>query len=785
MRRFFPLIMTILFSAVPFLWAEDTSLIVKQIKITGNKNISKELIRSLIETREGEEISLDKLSKDIKELYNSTGAFSNIMVDVQPVDGGLSVEYKVIENPKIKSIKIEGNKAIKEKEIRDKISISPGEFFHEKTVWDNKQRILQLYRDKGFYNAKVDTRTKKNQDGTVDLIFAISEGEKVKVENVKLLGNKGLSDRAIRKVMQTRAGKYLRDSVLEEDVRKIEQLYRDKGFIFATVKKVEKKFSPDNRKVTVEITIDEGKQFRIGRYDLDVVSQGKRIFSDDKIRSHLNLDVGDIFSQSKFQEDIAKLQQAYIDEGYITAEITPDIRFREDKGLVDITLKINEGGQVLINKVVITGLEKTKDEVIRRELDRLDIKPGKPFNVKNIRKARQRIISLGPFIKGVDFIPGGSGKGNRKDLIVQIVESPQMGSFGIGGGYSSQDGLFGFAEIGHNNLLGRAYRLYFKGEVGIRNRKIARFTFDTPWILNTPTSLNISLYSTQRQRYLYYYYSNRRDRSYTDKRYGGTITLGRSLTRNLNVAIRLKDEMVSTEVPYELKDVYQGVERRETRSMTFYLTRDTRDYLSSMFDPSGGSYNDLSVEFSGGLLGSGERINRFQRYTYEGSWFVNPFWKFVFAAHLKVGYLRAGSLKTPEDKQRQLGLIYERYFLGGADTVRGYDDFTIVPPGNEYISSAWGGNKMYYLNLEWRFPIVEAIRGLVFFDMGQTWNENTGTLKALLDDFKPRRSIGVGVRFEMFGMLARLEYGYALDRDLGHGKLAPKGKFHFTIGPGF
>jgi outer membrane protein insertion porin family len=782
MPRLLSGILTFTLLIVVFSWAEDDSLIVKQIKINGNKNISEGLIRSLIETREGEEISLDKLSKDIKELYNSTGAFSDVQVDVKPVEGGLAVEYKLIENPKIKSIKIEGNKAIKEKEIRDRITISPDEFLHEKTVWDNKQRILQLYKDNGFYAAKVETITKENQDGTVDLIFRIFEGEKVRIESVKFLGNKGLSDRAIRKVMQTRAGKYLKDPVLEEDIKKIEQLYRDKGFIFARVKDVERKFSSDNRGVTVEISIDEGKRFRIGRYDIEVISPGKRIFSDDEIRERLNLDVGDVFSQSKFEEDITELQQAYVDEGYITAEIIPDIRFREDKGLVDITLKVNEGGQVLINKIEITGLERTKDEVIRRELERLDIKPGKPFNVRNIRKARQRIISLGPFIRGVDFIPSGAGGGNRKDLIVQIIESPQAGSFGVGGGYSSQDGLFGFAEIGHNNLFGRAYRLYFKGEVGIRNRKIARFTFSTPWIFNTPTSLNISLYSTQRQRYLYYY--DRGDRTYTDKRYGGAITMGRSLTRNLELAVRLKDEMVSVEVPDELKDVYQGVEKRETRSLTFYLTRDTRDYLSSMFDPSGGSYNDLSVEFSGGLLGGGERINRFQRYTYEGAWFINPFWKFVFAAHLKVGYLRAGSLETLEDKQRQLGLIYERYFLGGPDTVRGYDDFTIVPPGNEVISSSWGGNKMYYLNLEWRFPIIETVRGLVFFDMGQTWNENTGTLKALLDEFKPRRSVGVGVRFELFGMLARLEYGYALDRDLGK-RLAPKGKFHFTIGPGF
>lgn len=778
-RAFKALALITLMTATSLCPAQDHSLTVKEIRITGNKAISEELIRSLIETEVGQEISIDKLSKDIKEIYSSTGAFYDIQVDVKPSEEGLIVEYRLFESPKIREIKIEGNSALKEKEIRGKINISPGEFYHEKTVWDNERRIEELYREKGYYNAKVETVKEENGDGTIDLIFKINEGRKVKVGKVEFVGNDSLSDRAIMKVMKTRRGGFLREEALEEDVKCIEELYRGKGFAFAKVEGVEKIFSEDGE-VTVRIRIREGKRFRIRRYDIEVNPRGEGIFGEEELRSCLSLDVGDIFNREKLQEDIASIQQAYADKGYITTEVIPDVRFNEERGYVDIKLRVKEGGLVLINKVEITGLERTKEEVIRRELERLDIKPGKPFNVKNIRKARQRIFALGPFIRGVDFIPGPA-QGDRRDLIVQIIESPQAGSFGIGGGYSSQDGLFGFAEISHNNLFGRAYRVHFKGEIGLRRRKIAQFIFSTPWILNSPTSLTLSLYNTQRERYLFYFGSG--TRRYTDKRYGGSITLGRSITRNVDLSVRFKDEMISAEIPEEFSEIYQGYERRETRSLTFYLTRDTRDFLTSLFDPSGGSMNEFSVEFAG-LLGGGERMNRFQRFTYEGSWFYNPFWKLVLAAHLKVGYLRAGPLETREDKMRQLGLIYERYFLGGADTVRGYDDFSIVPKGDEVISSMWGGNKMFYLNLEWRLPIVETVRGVIFFDMGQTWNERTGTLRDLIRDFSPKKSVGVGLRFEMFGMLARLEYGYALDRELA-GRPAPKGKFHFTIGPAF
>jgi len=198
----------------------------------------------------------------------------------------------------------------------------------------------------------------------------------------------------------------------------------------------------------------------------------------------------------------------------------------------------------------------------------------------------------------------------------------------------------------------------------------------------------------------------------------------------------------------------------KTRSISAILDRDTRDYLTSMFDPNGGSYNNFTAEISG--LGG----DRFQKFQTESSFFLPTFWKLVLVFHLKTGYI------TGKDAQY---LRFERFYLGGIQSVRGYSLYSITPPG-QY--SEYGGNRMGQLNIEYRFPITSMLRGIIFFDAGQTW----GGDQSVINDFSPKKSIGVGLRFDFLGALARVEYGYRLDT-IGNTKKG--GKIEFDIGPAF
>jgi outer membrane protein insertion porin family len=181
-----------------------------------------------------------------------------------------------------------------------------------------------------------------------------------------------------------------------------------------------------------------------------------------------------------------------------------------------------------------------------------------------------------------------------------------------------------------------------------------------------------------------------------------------------------------------------------------------------MFDPNSGSYNTFSVEYSG--LGG----DRFQKYMTESSLFIPTWWKLVLVFHLRTGYIGGEDIRF---------LRYERFFLGGIDSIRGYDPYSITPSGGY---ETYGGNQMALLNVEYRFPITDMLRGLVFFDAGQSWADNEWPW----DDFSLRKSVGIGLRIDLLGALARLEYGYPLDEARG-GEGVKKGRFQFDIGPAF
>ena len=189
------------------------------------------------------------------------------------------------------------------------------------------------------------------------------------------------------------------------------------------------------------------------------------------------------------------------------------------------------------------------------------------------------------------------------------------------------------------------------------------------------------------------------------------------------------------------------------------MNRDTRQFLTSMFDPNKGSYNTFSAEFSG--LGG----DTFQKYTTDSSLFIPTWWKLVLVFHLRTGYF-TGEYPTVQR------LRYERFYLGGIDSVRGYGRYSIVPEDEDYREL--GGNQMAFLNIEYRFPITDVLRGLIFFDAGETWADNEWPW----DRFEPKKSIGIGLRIDLLGALARLEYGYPLDG-------GRENNWHFDIGPSF
>lgn len=761
----------------------DVSLLVKKISFEGVETTSEDMLRTLIQTQVGDEVSEELLTEDLKSLYKDTGFFSQLEVDVRPSeDSGLEVVYKVVESPKISGINIIGSENVGVGKLKNEVTLRPSEIYSDRNRWASERALQQLYHEKGYYLVGIQTHLGDidADENTVQVTFEINEGPRVRIEEINFIGNENVASNKLEKNLKTRTGKPF-DQILfeEEDLSlNLRNYYQDQGFAQVKILGYEKRFTEDKTGLMLDITVDEGPEFIIGTYTLQLEGGAKTLFSEKKIRGMLDPAEGEIFNRATFDESIGKLQQSYLDKGYLLSEILPSPVFDEPNGVVNITLRINEGDVTIIDKVVITGLEKTKEYVVKRELDWLGIRSDELLDVKSLRKARQRLFQMGSFIRAVDFVPSPTDDDSRQELRVNIAESPRTGMLSLGGGYGSEGGIFGVAEVGQNNFRGRAYRLHLKGELGTRDHHTAELSFGTPWILGTPTRLNARLYDNRRFRRYYgtvgsalysrspYGFANY-DR-YMWSRRGASLTLGHPIGKDIDASVSFRNEYVETSTQKLNNEEFEQYSR-STRSIQLTLGRDTRDYRTSLFDPAGGTFNTLSYEYSGGILGAD---NEFQKYYADTSAFYSPWWNHVIALHGRAGLMRS------ESKDAYF-LFYERFFLGGVDSIRGYEDWEVYPDPNENGEiNPYGGDKVFFANFEYRVPISQQLTGTLFFDIGQVWDEKTSNI---FNQINMKRGLGVEARLTMLGMLVRLGWGYGLDRITGE----PAGKFHFTVGPGF
>jgi outer membrane protein insertion porin family len=786
--------------------ATDPDLAVTEVIVQGSENVDS-LIQSLFEqnayfrTRIGEEVSMQALSSDVRRVYADYGPFADVQVDVSPADeAGLVVSFRLTEYPRVQGdVEVIGNERLSYKKLRKLFTLQDGQRFSEYDLWRTAEAVQQKYRDEGFYFAEVSTRTEDttNDQGDPAVLarIEVTEGDRMKVTEVRFEGNNLVLAEDLEDACQIRQGKRFRDDMFAEDPLRIRSLYNDEGCLNAKIVDARRELSEDGSGLVVTYVVEEGPQFVFDGYTIDFGEDAPEL-SEDTVRDELDMQPGDVFSATEYRDDVLAVDALYRNQGYMLVEIRDDLDTNTAAETVGATLTIHEGNTITVGEIQLEGLTKTKEHIVMRELERMGIEPGEPMQAGDLDKARQNIIQLGSFIQDVRFTPRGTDDDKRKDLLVELRENVRTGLFTIGGGYGSESGVFGVAEIGDGNLMGRAYRVNVRAELGQRARRVGQVSFATPWIFGTPTSLRAQLYSVNQRRFLYSYQGAvTADDSYEDFRQGISLSLGTPISRNMRTFVTFRDERVEANfIPLidgtddDLNSFLVGA--RETRSVTAGLSRDTRRYRTSLFDPMGGGEDTVSFEHSGGFLGG---KNAFRKYTVETSRFVPSWWKLVVALHGQAGYLEDRGGINPTY------LFYERYWLGGIDTIRGYPDFGLVPArvGDVVVGDTTvaitpriGGNKMYYLNAEYRIPINQMIRGLVFADMGQVWNEATTNIAK---DFDPLVSVGVGLRLEiMAGFLIRMEYGIPLTTvplyDTGTGAIQRRAfnpRLHFSMGPSF
>jgi outer membrane protein insertion porin family len=724
---------------------------IKSIEVVGNHYVSTKKILSIFTLKNGQQYQPEKVSQGIRALFQ-TKDFDDIVVRYREEQGGIVITVAVSEYPRIKEVRVEGNKHIERSDVDAKLAVREGFFARPAMLTRDVTALKELYSEKGYNAASVAVRQIPiEKEHMVVVVFVIDEGEKIKVRNIDFLGNGAIESDRLLSVMETKVDKWysggeFKPSVFEEDLLKIKRLYGDEGYLDATVELAEKVESDGGKKVDVFIGIEEGPRYRLGK----VTWSGNAVLRDEEIEPYIVMEEGDPYSLGEVEMMQVGISQSLWEKGYIWSRIIPGRRVR--KHTIDLDLDIQENQQAKIQEIKISGNSKTFEHVIRREFR---MYPGDTFILGNVQRSIRDLYARGYFANFPRLDTEPLNEEGDMNLLIE-VEEKQTGYFRMGAGFSQLSSLSGFLGITENNLFGRGTSISFDWEFG-RYRKNLNIQYTEPYLLGTRNSLTASIYSWIQDRVAQTYY--------TDRRTGFSFQLGRPFpwldyTRAF-ISYRFERvELTNFSVNYPEFGYLRYIDWPLNKSsVSLSLMRNSTD---SPFHPTSGSKVSASSEFTGGVFGGNVD---YMRHTANMEWFRNLFWKLTF--HLDV---TAAVLDTYKEGDEIVD--FEKFRLGGNRryALRGYDFYEVVPDGNDpYV----GGRFMTTLVQEILFPISEQVYLLTFYDVGNVWNSFGEA-----DLFNMKRGLGVGIRLEMPGIgNLGFDYGYGYDKVGG-----PAWEPHFTFG---
>jgi outer membrane protein insertion porin family len=754
------------FFSQPYVWAQSSSAtgkkMVKAIEVMGNKTISMATILSKIKTRVGQEYKQSIISDDLKRLYN-TGYFSDVRVDRKEQDGGFKVIIFLEEKPIIEDVTFSKTRYIKVKTLSRKIKTKTGKFLDKKSLQDDLKTIKELYIQKGLTSAEVEVETFTDDvTNKISVHFIIREGHRIRISKIHVHGNETFKDKKILRLIKTRPkwflnSGYYKEDVLEEDMERISLFYEKQGFVDAkadfSIEFLQKGF------IDIDVQIEEGKRYYVG----NITILGNSIISDKEIvRSMEDIEVGNVFSREKLTLDLSRIRTLYFDRGYIFANVKESTALNPKTGEVEIKVDIKEGGLAYIERINVQGNTRTRDIVIRRELR---MQPGDRFDGAKLRRSKERLHNLGYF-DDISFDIEDTDTFDRKDLVVQVKEA-KTGKFSFGGGFSTVDKVVGFVEIEQRNFdftnwptfTGGGQNLTFRAETGSTKNNLL-LSFTEPWLYDYPISAGFDAFQTMRDK------EKDIGFAYDEKRIGGNLRLGKQFTEYVSGTVMYRNEQITID---NLDDNVSAALAAEegintVSSMGFTLKRDSRD---SVFNPTKGLVVDGGVDVAGGFLGGDKDFYRIQG---KASYYVPLKFKSVLQFSLRAGMVTEyGDSDTVP--------IFERFFAGGARTIRGYEERR-VGPLDDNTDDPIGGEAMVIANIEYTVPLIDYVKLAAFVDTGNVWAEADDIGRG---DF--HSGVGLGLRVKTPIGPINLDYGYPLNDEPGEEDRS--GKFYFSVSRGF
>ncbi len=784
------LILFVLLLALPALAARATVIMKIEVVARGIKMIDRDFVLANTSVNEGDEANQQAISRDVKTLM-ATGRFSFIDTELnkEKSGDGYVLTYIVALKPKLeKPITVTGAKEMGEKKVRKWLELDIGDYVDDAILSVKRQKVLDEYRQKYYSDAKLTWQTDVNEtNGFAIVSVNVIEGERASLHKATFDGNtyvppgrwtrfvdglshrKSVSEKSVppedlEEVVHqhlwhifsfiTKRGIYNPDD-LESDRMALLALYQNRGYLDARIGNPETSlYAP--RKLAVNFPISEGSQYRVG----GLAIRGATLFAESNLWKIVTIKSGDVAAMDAINRAAETLRDYYQSRGYIRTSVMPQINPRLNEAVVDIQFNISESSLIYLRYIDIRGNSRTKDVVIRRELQ---VYPGEVYNQVQVKRGERILQNLGFFSK-VSSYPRETIDPTKDDLVYEVEEG-RTGQFSIGAGYSSIDELMGFVEMSQGNFdlfnwphfTGDGQKLRLRTQFGRLNENY-ELSFVEPWFLGRKLSLGVDVYDSK--------LSNLSD-YYSQQRLGSAVTIGKPLKWYFfhRGELRYSLERITIfDVSSNATEMIQSqAGGRNVSTLKPTIIHDTRN---NVFIPTRGNKTTLSARLSGGPLGFDTDVYGFDAET-------TSYFPALFDHVLSMRVWAATIQEYGNDDDVPL---FDRLFLGGARNLRGFKYRYVGPYQN---GDPIGGKTAGLASFEYTVPVyANMIRVAGFYDIGNVWLDAFD-----FDVLKYCSDIGIGLRIDVPGFPIRVDYAWPLE--ISGDVQRTSARFNFWLGYGF
>lgn len=747
-----------------------------RIVFDGFRAVSDPFVLSNIQIREGMDYNPVLVDQSIRSLYDS-GYFEFVEVSVEPAgEDAVDMVVQLVSKYLISEIRYNGNDKYSNSRLASKIELEAGDALDEYLVSVAADKLAEYYVEKGFPDVDVDYRLDRDPEtGYASVTFDINEGGKVKITDIRFEGNEAYKDKKLRKEIQTKEsnilswltgdGKYS-EVKFKEDLEALRQFYRNEGYLDVVIDEslVDFDFKTE-KKVRITVTVDEGRRYSLGEFTVEDAT----IYTEGELLSVVEIETGRPFSPQDVDDAAGAIRDYYTSRGYletrVRAERVPNMETRR----IDVVFRIRESEKFYVESIKVEGNTKTKSRVIIRELA---LRPGDVFDLTRMETSRKRLENTNYF-EDVRLNPETTNVPGRKDLGITVREG-RTGNFSLGAGFGSVETAVIFFEVSQGNFdlfnwrsgfQGDGQKFRFRASLGTNSNQV-QLSFEEPWLFEQRLAFGVELFRTE---------SDFNSTEFDELRTGFELYLRRRLFELVEARLSYRLELVEIfdvagdiddPQPDGVPDVFQRAEGEELVSkvgLTFL--RDTRE---SLIFTRKGNRTSLETEFAG--LGGDVNYYKFEART---AHFV-PTFDTLQQSFSVVG--RLGAIAPFGDSDEVP--FYDRFFLGGPDSLRGFEFRDIGPRDDDALSDeAVGGNTFGLLSFEYLFQVAEPLGLAVFYDAGFVNEEEYDfDLSNYADNW------GVGARVLLMGSPLKLDLGFPItapeDADDGM-------QFNFSFGTRF